>query len=178
LPPSLRDGLNRTLDVSKRFQALTERLSQVVAVAMERPSVPSFWMFRALQCLTYLLLLVFFLFVLGGETAWNALLDNPGGGNIMRLLLAAVNTLFSTKGLVALGSYALFNLFFGFCFYGRYKKLTRRAAEKTIELLKGALGKVWEKELDAIVQDLDLFKAEVRSHISAINALQKERKAH
>jgi len=176
LPASLREGLNKALDVSKRFQALTERLSQVVALAIERPSFPSFWVFRALQFFTYLLLLVFFLFVLGGETACKALLDNPGGGNIVRLFLSAVNTLFSTKGLAALGSYVLFNLFFGFSFYGRYKNLTSRAAQKTIELLTGALGKVWEEELDAIVQDLNLFKGDVRSHISAITALKEERK--
>jgi len=176
LPPSLGERLDQILDVSKRFERLKERLSHIVALRMAQPTFPPFWTFRALQFITYLLLMAVLLFVIGGEAAWQAALAQPGVASIIRLLLSAINTLFSTKGLAALGSYALLNLFFGFRFYGRYKKLAKRAAENVIEALKKELMRVWEKELASIVEDLHQFKAQVRSHISAISALKEERK--
>jgi len=177
LPPSLREELEGILDVSKRFESLKDRLFHIVALRVAEPRFPSFRMFRALQFLTYLLLLAVLLFAVGGETAWHAVLEQPGLATIFRLLLSVINTLFSTKGLAALGSYALLNLFFGFRFYGRYKKLAKRAAQNVIEVLNKELTKVWEEELAAIVKDLDQFKAAVRSHISAISAFKDGRKA-
>jgi len=176
LPPSLRERLKEILNVSKRSEGLKERLSHVVALRMAQPFFPSFWTFRILQFITYLLLMAVLLFALGGERAWQSVLEQPGVANIARLFLSAINTLFSTKGLAALGSYALLNLFFGFRFYGRYKKLAKRAAQNVIEVLNKELTKVWEEELESIVKDLRQFKAEVRSHISAISALKEERK--
>jgi GTP-binding protein EngB required for normal cell division len=174
LPASLKNGLKEILEAPKRFQRLKEDLVQAVALAIEKPTSPSFRIFfKAFQFLAYLVLLLLFLFAIGGEAAWRDLMDDPGGGNLVGLILAAVNTLFSMKGLAALGSYALLNLFCGFFFYGRYKRMTRRAAQKTIQLLKQTLEKVWEEELDMIVQDLSLFKAEVSSLISTVHDLQK-----
>jgi len=178
LPPSLQERLDEMLDVSKRLEGLKERLSRIVALRIAEPPFPSFWVFRTLQFLTYLLLLAVLLFVIGGEAAWQAVIEQPGVANIFRLFLSAVETLFSTKGLAALGSYALLNLFFAFRFYGRYKRLAKRAAQNLIEVLKKELTKVWEEELESIVKDLHQFKAAVRSHISAISALKEKRKAH
>ncbi|MDY6990336.1 MAG: GTPase [Thermodesulfobacteriota bacterium] len=178
LPPSLREELKEILDVPKRFESLKDRLSQVAALRIAKPPFSSFRVFRALQFFTYLLLLTVLLFALGGETAWHAVLEQPGVSSVFRLLLSVISTLFSTKGLAALGSYALLNLFFAFRFYGRYKKLAKRAAQNVIEILGKDLTKVWEEELEAIVKELDQFKAAVRAHISAISALQEERRTH
>jgi len=146
LPPSLREPLDEMLDVSRRLEGIKQRLSRIVALRMVEPRFPSFWMFRALQFLTYLLLLAVLLFAVGGETAWEAVLEQPGAASIFR-------------------------------FYGRYKKLSKGAAQKMIERLNRELVKVWEDQLDSIVKDLLQFKAEVRSHISAISALKEERNA-
>ncbi|MDY6987273.1 MAG: GTPase [Thermodesulfobacteriota bacterium] len=177
LPPSLREPLDEMLDVSRRLEGIKQRLSRIVALRVVEPRFPSFWIFRSLQFLTYLLLLAVLLFAVGGETAWEAVLEQPGAASIFRLLLSTISTLFSTKGLAALGSFALLNLFFAFRFYGRYKKLSKGAAQNVIGILGKDLTKVWEEELESIVKDLDQFKAAVRSHISAISALREQGKA-
>jgi len=138
------------------------------------PALPSFRVFKVLQFLTYLLLLLFFLLVIGGETAWQKVLADPEGMNILRLFILGIQTLFSSKGLAALLSYALLNLFFSFRFYRRYKKLLRRRAQKIMASLKVGLREVWEEKLDSILDDLNRLRGEIRSHTEAISALGQE----
>jgi GTPase Era involved in 16S rRNA processing len=175
LASSFRKRLREVLDVSKTFEDLGERFSEVLALRLSEPSWPSFWGFRGLQSLTYLLLLAFFLLAIGGQTAWREVIADPGATSIFHLLLSGIHTLFSTKGLAALGSYALLNLFFAIRFYRRYKKLSRQVTQQIIESLKVGLGTVWKEELDSILDDLNQFRADIRSHIAAISALRQER---
>jgi len=175
LPALFQEQLHEILDIAKTFEDLKERFSHIVALRFAQPSLPRFWGFRALQSLTYLLLLAFFLLAVGGETAWLAVLEAPGWTSGFGLLVSSIDTLFSPRGLAALGSYGLLNLFFASRFYGRYKKLSRYRAQQVIKSLKAELGKVWEEDLDAVVNDLNRFKNEIRSQISGISALKEKR---
>lgn len=176
LPASFQEGLQDILNVPKKLEDLEGRLTRLVSLLIAKPSLPSFWGFRALQFMIYALLLTFFLLAIGGETAWLQVLDAPGGNSVVRLLLSGISTLFSAKGLAALGSYALINLFFAFRFYRRYRTLLQKAADKMIESLKVRLGKVWEEELDTIMGELNEFREDIRSKASAVSALTQERR--
>jgi GTP-binding protein EngB required for normal cell division len=176
LPTSFRKRLDKMLRVPKRLEGLEERLSHIVALRIAEPRLPSFWTFKALQSFTYLLILAVLLFALGGETAWQELLAQPGASTIFHVLLSAISTLFSTKGLAALGAYALLNFFFAFRFYGRYKKLAKEATQRLLDALGKELTTAWEEELNSIAQDLRQFQGEVKSRISAISTLKEERK--
>ena len=178
LPASFKEQLHEIVDIAKTFENLKERFSHIVALRLAQPSFSRFWGFRALQSLTYLLLLAFFLLAVGGETAWLAVLEAPGWTSVFGLLVSGIDTLFSPKGLAAVGSYGLLNLFFALRFYGRYKKLSRYRAQQVIKLLNAELGKVWEEHLDAVVNDLNRFKDEIRSQVSEISAFKEKRNGH
>ena len=73
---------------------------------------------------------------------------------ILGLLLAGIHNLFSPKGLAALASFALLNLFFAFRFYRRSRKLLGRVIAKILQSLNVELRKVWEAKLDSILDSL------------------------
>jgi hypothetical protein len=176
LPSSFQEQLREILDVPKVFEELGERFFHVVELRLAASTLPSFWGFKLRQFITYLLLFGFFLLAIGGETAWRDLLDAPGLKSIIGLILSGIHTLFSTKGLAALLSYALLNLFLASRFYRRYRGLLRRSIQKTIDTLKADLGKVWEIQLDSVIEKLKQFKGDIQSHISALSALKKDDK--
>ena len=176
LPSSFKERLGEILDIPKVFEELGERFFHVVELRLAASTLPSFWGFKIRQFITYLILFGFFLLAIGGETAWRNLLDAPGGSSVLRLFLSGIHTLFSTKGLAALISYALLNLFLGLRFYRRYRGLLKRSTQKIIDSLKADLGNVWEMQLDTIVQNLNHFKGDIQSQIEAISALKRDNK--
>jgi GTP-binding protein EngB required for normal cell division len=174
LPSPFQKRSTEIVNVPGSFKDLGERFSNVVALHVLNPALPSFRLFKTLQFFTYLLLFLFLLLVIGGETAWQKVLTNPDGVNILRLLMSGIHTLFSGKGLVALLSYALLNLFFALRFYGRYKKLLRRRAQKIMVSLKVGLREAWEERLDLISDDLNRLRGEIRSQSLALSALRQK----
>ena len=74
-----------------------------------------------------------------------------------------------------MGSYALINLFFAFRFYRRYQKLLNRTSKKTTLSLKAGLKKVWEKELDDILERLNEFRKDIHEQIAAISAVTQKK---
>ncbi|MBK5102159.1 MAG: hypothetical protein JJE15_14385 [Desulfobacteraceae bacterium] len=173
LPSPFQKRLTEIVNVPGSFEDLGERFSNVVTLHVLNPALPSFKLFRTLQFSLYLLLFLFLLLVIGGETAWQKVLTNTDGVNILRLLMSGIYTLFSAKGLAALLSYGLLNLFFAFRFYSRYNKLLRRRAQKTMASLKVGLREVWEERLDSIVDNLNRLRGEIRSQSLALSALRK-----
>jgi hypothetical protein len=171
LPSPFRERLRDVFEVSKEIEDLEERFSQVLALRLSAPLFPSFWGFRGLQLLTYVLLLVFFVLAIGGETAWRSVLDDPGVTSFFHLLISGIHTLFSTKGLAALGSYALLNLFFAIRFYRRYKKLSGKVMQRMVESLKVELRMVWQEKLAAIVNNLNQLASDIQSQMAAISSL-------
>jgi GTP-binding protein EngB required for normal cell division len=172
LPAPFRDRLGEVLDVSRTMENLGEGFSRALSLPVAKPS---FWAFKGLQVLTYIVLFAFLLLVIGGEGPWRDVMGRPGPTSVFYLLLAAVHTVFSTKGLAALGSYALLNLFFAIHFFQRYKKVMRRMTERVTASLKVAMGKVWEEELKSVSGRLDNLRKDIQLQISEISDLQQKR---
>lgn len=168
LPTPFRDRLLETLHVEKRFDNLGERFFHAVTQHIVDSPLPAMWGFKAFQGLSYLLLFVFFLFAVAGEQAWQGILNQPGGSAILRFFLSLIHTLFSSKGLAALGSYALVNLLLGLWFYRQYRKRILRWAEKRLANLRWALQKTWEDCLDDLSKDLTTLSEEIHSSRSTL----------
>jgi GTP-binding protein EngB required for normal cell division len=162
--------VKETVKVPKRFEALGVRFFNAVVSFVAQPA-PAFKVFKLFQGLAYALLFAFFLLAVGGENAWLEFLRDPGAGNGLRLLVTMIHTVFSTRGLAALGSYALLNLFLGFRFYRSYQRLARKASQKTLEALRIALSRIWEESLDEVVNDLEGLKSEMTSRLEAIHKI-------
>ncbi|MCK5244402.1 MAG: 50S ribosome-binding GTPase [Desulfobacterales bacterium] len=167
LPSSFRDRLQEITNVKQTSEDLAERFSHVAALRATELPLPSLRGFKVVQVCLYSLLCAFLLLSMGGETEWQAVFSNPGVSTILGVFLSVIHTFFSAKGFAALGSYALINLFFACRFYRRYKKLSRRSAERIIESLKGELLQVWEERIDALFQGLKELRTHIRSRISA-----------
>jgi len=176
LPASFTEKLRQILDISRSFEELGERFFSVVALRVAAPPLPAFWGFRIRQFGVYLLLLAFFLLAIGGQTAWQEVLESPGGANILRLLFSSVHNLFSAKGLAALISYALLNLFFALRFYRRYRKLLHKTTDKVLTALKLDLEKTWEEMLGGILKGLDRFRTDIQRQISALSVIKHSKK--
>jgi len=171
LPGSFIQHIGDVLDVERNYQDLEERFSHAVALHVAEPSPLALWGFKPRQVMTYLVLLVFFLFAIAGEAAWQEVFVEPGFRSIARLFVSAIHNLFTARGLAALVTYGLLNLFFAIRFYSRYRRALDVAARKRMEGLKIGLGTVWEEKLDAIVELINAVRVTVRSRISAISSL-------
>lgn len=177
LPASFRDRLREAVDVSRVLEDLREQFAQTLGLRAVGPSPASVWRFKGVQILWYLLFFCLFLLTLGGEAAWQRLFQDPGFRNAFRLVLDVFYTLFSAKGLAALVSYALINLFLGMRFFRRYRTLLRRSTAKTLQHLKKDLQKLWEAKLDQMLRGLEGLRDEMREKAAALSALDgKKRK--
>jgi len=171
LPQAFRERSAEILDVEGGFDDLGESLFDEVAMELDQSRTRPLWRFRLLQWVVYLPLLLFLFLVLGGEGPWGQVFKAPGAGSVFDLILSLVHTLFSSKGLAALASFGLVNLFFGLYFYRRYRKVLRRHADRRLALLGRRLEKVWEESLDRILQGLEQFRSELRERKSSLNEL-------
>jgi len=173
LPSPYRERLGEVLDMKKRFEDLGERFRQAFVLHAADAPLPVLWGFRVLQGLAYLLVLALFLFAVGSQGSWQALLNNPGVVNFLQVALSMIHTLFSARGLAALCTYGLINLILGFLFYRRYKRRLLRLADKRIKVLKAVLLALWEETVEAILKDLDGLRADVRSTHSELASLME-----
>jgi GTP-binding protein EngB required for normal cell division len=167
LDPNFLEKLKERLDAKRNLEALGIRFYSAVAAHADESAPSRFWGFRLFQWLIYLGVLVFFLFAIGGEKAWQDVLDHPGTRHVISLVLSMIHNLFDTKGLAALGSYALINLFLGFRFYRRYRKILQKESQSKEQSLKQALSRLWEESLDALIRDLHELKNEIQSQLSS-----------
>ncbi len=153
-PRPLRDRMADALDIEVRLKRLEGDFVRVAAAQRVDSTAPRSPAIRLAQRLTYLALLALLLIAIGGEEAWRRLVLEFGPRNTLLLFLAMTQTIFSTKGLAALSSYALLNLFFALRFYRRSVRRLRRRQERRLETLATALKEVWQAELDTVVNDL------------------------
>jgi len=168
LPISFRESLKALPGVSKVFEDLMERFSHTVQLRLAEPDGPAFRGFKVAQSLTYALFLALFLIAVGGETAWQGVIESPGPTSLFRLIISWVHNLFSTKGLAALGSFALINLFLAIRFYRSYRRRLRRAARKLMESLKSALERIWQETLDVTLEELKRLNSEIETQRAAL----------
>jgi hypothetical protein len=114
------------------------------------------------------MLLSILLIAVGGEKAWLNVLKEFSVSSVPQLLISIINTLFSGKGLAALGSYVLLNLFLAFRFYRRYGTLLAKSSQKALDALKKALLKAWGDCLTGILLDLSQLREETRTKTATI----------
>ena len=168
LPTVLHSRLETALDLPKRVGDLEERLSQTVMLRLTTSSSLSAWGFKARQYLTYLLLLAALFLAIGAETSWREVLADPGPRSALGLFLSAIHTVFSGKGIAALASYALLNLFVAFRFHARYRRLLHKRVEKTTEALTTTLLQIWSETLDGIDATVRELRSEIRAEIATV----------
>jgi hypothetical protein len=167
LAPSFLEKLKERLNTKRNLEDLGVSFHDAVATHADESAPFRFWGFRLFQWFVYLAVFVLFLFAVGGEKAWQDVLNHPGPTQVIGLILSMIHNLFDTKGLAALGSYALINLFLGFRFYRRYRQVLQKGAQKKEQSLKQALSRLWEESLDALIGDLRELKNEIQSQLSS-----------
>ncbi len=175
LPAVFVEEAHGMLDPESRWEEMREKMRQYAQMRVTSGIAPSRG-FRVIQYGVYSVISAFFVFAIGGEAGWAALLREPGAQTLVRLISHIINTIFSPVGLAALGSYLLLQIFLGFRFYGRYKKFLQRRTQKFIDSLRLELTKLWEEELNAIIGRLEEYGRELESRLSAIALLHEERK--
>jgi hypothetical protein len=115
------------------------------------------------------------LLALGGETPWKVFLEDPGLKHLAHLCLAGIETLFSTKGLAALGTYVIIHLFLGFRFYRRFLKQVDRVVDKRVLALQLELRAAFEKQLDTVLEALEATSNDIAKEKSKISAMTESR---
>jgi len=175
LSPLLQERLKEILDVDRRFENLGEAFFQTTAAYAEEKRRSKLWGFCFSQWLIYGLILAAFLFSAGGEDAWRRLFLVPSVETLANLALSIISTLFSGKGLAALGSFLIINLCAGFIFYRRYRNILLQNTQKNIGRLKEVLVRVWMESIETILNDLAHFKEELLTRSADLARLQKDR---
>jgi hypothetical protein len=143
-----------------------------VTLHIVEPPLPAFRLFKAFQWVSYLVLLGVLLVAVGGEKAWFNVLESFGVSSLLTLLVSMIHNLFSSKGLAALGSYVLLNLFLAFRFYRRYGTLLNKSSQKTLNALKKALSRAWDDCLEGILHDIGKLQGENQEKMAAINNIK------
>jgi hypothetical protein len=162
----------RTINVERRFESMGENFLSAVTLHIVEPLLPAFRLFKLFQWISYLMLLAVLLIAVGGENAWLNVLEAFGISSVLQLLISIINTLFSGKGLAALGSYVLLNLFLAFRFYRRYGILLDTSSQKTLDALRKTLSKAWGDCLDGILHDIGKLRDETREKMAAITEIK------
>jgi GTP-binding protein EngB required for normal cell division len=165
LPTPVRETLRRTLRSEERLENFRDRLSGALSEVLKRFSSPSFLGLRMLQSMTHVLLIGLFLMALAGEAVWRSLWSDPGFASLGQWMVASTQSLFSGRGLAALGSLLLLNLFFGFRFYRRYRRAMGRVADRAAERCKAGLVTVWKESFQSLSDDLDRLHTDLLERI-------------
>jgi len=163
LPPAIRERLQEIIDVGRRFDRLGERFFMILSSGIPAHAERAGWFFKLRQRVIYSLLLVLLILALGDASAWRGFLEVPSWSSLLHLGVTTVQNLFSQRGLAALGSYALLNLFFAVRFTLRYRSRMRRSGEKALALLGTEMAGAWKETLLNITGDLEALKSETSS---------------
>lgn len=174
LSSTLQSRLHEVLDISGRHESLGEAFFQSASAYAEDKRRSPLWGFRLFQWVIYGLILGAFLLSIGGKDAWHDLLLNPSGKMFTHFLLNFIGTLFSSKGLAALGSYLIVNLVTGFLFYRRYRNILRKSTRKGIGRLKEMLIQIWMESVELVVKDLIRLREDLLSRSNELSRLQKD----
>lgn len=169
LPRPLLERTESILNIPGRVDGFQSMVAKIMVVRGQPPSVPSFWGFRIVQHLMYACLFVLFLVALGGREAWEGIFVHPDWTSALRLVASWINTLFSTQGLAALVSYMLLNLYMGFRFYRRHRRMLERVAEKAVKHSREAMMEIWERHIQSLAEDLKDFRSDIETKRSFLD---------
>jgi len=176
IPGAYRDRLSKIIDVKKTYDDLGERFFEGVALLSGTGRPARMWGFKMGQYAAYTLLLIIFLLALaGGGSPWETLLNDPGMARVVRLITSMIQALFSPKGLAALLTYMLLNLFLGLRFYRQYTRIRDRKGRKRIRLIKAALGDTWNETLTYMVKGVEALKKEVGDRITHLSQITENK---
>jgi len=170
---SFMNRLEEMLNEKHDMENMDEKLRKMFQTCLTSSKATSHLAFRGLQYVSYLFLFIFLLFALAGEGAWQKLFEYPGWSSLLNFLLTAIFSLFSPAGLAALGSYALINVFFGYRFYVRHKKLLEKRTDKLFDSFKKELAAFWEEKVGQVINKLTKLDEEVEANVLAISKLKE-----
>jgi GTP-binding protein EngB required for normal cell division len=171
LPSSIVEHGASFFDTGAQWTEFQQRLQAVLAGSLDQYSAPAFAGFRVIQYVSYLALFVCLLVALSGDAGLQNFFERPSWYSLVGLVTALIQTLFSPKGLAALGTYLLLQIFLGFRFYRHHRKLLQRQAQKLVESLQLVLETVWEEELNTVIDRLTQKVQQVDKQIATLRAL-------
>ena len=171
IPAALREMLAEELEAAPRAEVFKSRLQGLAAFAVEEMPLPGYRFFRLRQRLCYGSILVVLLVVLGSEPAWLRLFTAPGLVAAADVLLTFIHTLFSAQGLAALASYGLVNLFLGFRYFRRHRRIVDRRVTEMAAALTSRFKSDWQEALREAADDLE---EEARWRLSTVTALSAD----
>jgi GTPase Era involved in 16S rRNA processing len=147
VPAPYLDRLRTTLNLPQAWEAFSARWREKIERSLIAQRPPRLVGFRVAQYALYTALLALLIAALADEDAGRWFLREPGPASFLQLLFRIVKSLFSMSGLGALLAFGLIQIFLGARFYRRYRARLQRRARKTLESLKGELGRLWSAEL-------------------------------
>jgi GTP-binding protein EngB required for normal cell division len=168
---SVTDRLEKMVGSSDKAGDMHENLHNIISTRVTSHKNPTF-VFKALQYGAYLFLFLLLVFAMAGEEAWRKFFEQPGLTTLINFLLASLYTLFTPHGLAAVASYALINIFFGYRFYVRYRKIVEKRAEQAIASLQTELYMLWEEELNRVHNELILMSNKLKDTSNTIKTLK------
>jgi GTPase Era involved in 16S rRNA processing len=172
LPEPFEEKTRQAIAPETLLDDLTDRFRQVFSFDLSEPKGAS-RLFVAGQRLSYGIVFLLFLLAIGGETAWHQLVETPGWQSIFHLMISMFHTLFSGRGLAALGSLALLYLFLGFRFFHRFRKRRKKAADRVLDALATASGSAWQETLETMNDRIGRLREEIHRHIKDFSDLHK-----
>ncbi len=161
-----------SVDAGERWRRVTDKMRIFLEEKASQFRSRSSRIFRSFQFLAYTSLWAFFLLALGGVEGWSAFVENPNRQDLTKIFLTVLDRTFSPFGLAALGSFLLLQLFVGFRFYVKYKKMLQRRTQKFIASLKSEMFQLWENEFDLVLEHLNDHQDQVRTRLDSLKSLR------
>jgi GTP-binding protein EngB required for normal cell division len=161
VPAPYLGRLRATLDLRQAWGSFSAGWARKIERGLRAQRTPWLVGFRIVQYAFYLALLVLLLAALADEDAGRWLLREPGPASSFQVLFSIVKSLFSMSGLGALLAFGLIEIFLGARFYRRYRARLQKRARRTLDSLKGELGRLWSAELDRLEGALRDCRAEL-----------------
>jgi len=153
---------------------VAEKMRHHIAARIESVKKSSHLLFKGVQSCAYIVILVLLIFSLAGESAWKTVYTSPSVVNAINFLAAVLFALFSPRGLAALGSYLFINLFIGYRFYVRYRKILERKVDRFLASLQDDVVSLWEAEMELIIGRVDFFREEINAALHALASFKEK----
>lgn len=120
--------------------------------------------FTGAQYIVYIALFFILILSLGDRETLRNLIDTPGGRSIADFFITVFYTLFSSRGIAAIGTYLILNLFFGFRFHAWSRRYCEKKAAAAGREFEEAAARMWEERL---VEGLAKFRL-IRDELEAL----------
>lgn len=171
LPTGIFAGPDEMKRAGPDWERFADRVREFTAMRLLDQRSSKTAGFRFLQLGIYTALFALFLMAMAGDVSWRDFIRSPGVGPLLDLAIGILLSLFSPKGIAALGSYLILLALVALRFYRRYKKSLQHHTQKFIESLKQGLGRMWEEELQSVIRGLNERRRELEARAREITSL-------